>query len=67
MYPANLRFQVITPQLARLSDRSLSANAWAAKKCTVEQHEADRARMITATKERILKADPESGRHGVPP
>jgi len=44
---------------------ALSANAWAAKKCTVEQHEADRARMVSATKERILKADPESGRHGV--
>jgi hypothetical protein len=43
----------------------LSANAWATKKCTVEQHKADRARMVTATKEGILKADPESGRHGI--
>jgi hypothetical protein len=41
------------------------ANASAAKKCTVAQHEADRARMVTATKEGILKADPESGRHGI--
>jgi len=44
---------------------ALSANASAAKKCTVEQQEADRARMVTATKEGILRADPESGRHGI--
>ena len=44
---------------------ALSANASAAKKCTVEQYEADRARMVTATKDGILKADPESGRHGI--
>ena len=44
---------------------ALSLNASAAKKCTVEQYEADRARMVAATKNGLLKADPESGRHGV--
>ena len=41
------------------------ASASAAKNCTVEQYEADRARMVTATKDGLLRADPESGRHGV--
>jgi hypothetical protein len=44
---------------------ALSADANAAKKCTVEQHEADRARVVVATKNGTLKADPDSGRHGI--
>ena len=36
-----------------------------AKECTVEQHEADRARMAAATKDGMLKADPESGLDGI--
>jgi hypothetical protein len=44
---------------------ALSANASAAKTCTAEQHEADRARMVAASKDGILKADPDSGRQGI--
>jgi hypothetical protein len=36
-----------------------------AKECTVEQHEADRARMAAASKQGILKPDPESGLDGI--
>jgi len=44
---------------------ALPSAATVAKECTVEQHEADRARMVAATKDGILKADPESGRDGI--
>jgi hypothetical protein len=44
---------------------ALPAAATLAKECTVEQHEADRARMAAASKEGTLKPDPESGLDGI--
>jgi hypothetical protein len=35
------------------------------KECTAEQHKADVARMTAATKDGILRADPDSGSDGI--
>jgi hypothetical protein len=44
---------------------ALPTAAPVAKECTPQQHESDRARMVAATKDGNLKADPESGRDGI--
>src|SRR5262245_10593486 len=43
----------------------LPVAATVAKECTPEQHKADQKRMVAATKDGILKADPESARDGI--
>jgi hypothetical protein len=51
--------------LLALAIAAFATDASVAKECTPQQQELDRARMVAATKDGNLKADPESGRDGI--
>jgi hypothetical protein len=65
LYKKEWREQAMRSLFFALALMAIPVTEVAAKECTAEQHDADRARMTEATEAGNLRADPDSGSDGI--